>query len=307
MLALPQIITIFAISVSAKLIDIVMKTKFYLVCLLFSSCMALHAQSSQLEYRPFAEDGKVWEAQVGLIMENIYGNQIDGDTLIGGKTWKKVYNYVFMPDFGTSYYAAIRDEGKKVYAIAKGSNRPRLLYDFGLKEGEMARCGIEGNVFGCLLDKDEPVDSLLGFPFIAYLKVERIDTIEARGLQYRLFTLTLLDAYKEWFRNGEDGVFEHNIIWAEGVGSGAGPFSPWLPLPPEESLFLSCYENDTYIFGDTEFYGHFETNGLSNARYPIGERYIIYDLLGRHYATPPAKGVYIQNGKKILNDHRTVP
>ena len=80
-----------------------MKTKFILVCLFFSTCMALHAQSSQLEYRPFAEDGKVWESQVGWIMENVYGNQVDGDTLIGGKTWKKVYNYVFMPDFGISY------------------------------------------------------------------------------------------------------------------------------------------------------------------------------------------------------------
>ena len=271
-----------------------MTTKSYLVCLLFLSCMALHAQSSQLEYRPFAEDRKVWESQVGLIMENVYGNRIDGDTLIGGEIWKKVYNYIFMPDFGTSYYAAIRDEGKKVFAIAKGSNRPRLLYDFDLKEGEMVKCGIEGNVFGCLLDKDEPVDSLLGFPFITYLKVERIDTIEARGLQHRLFTLTLLDAYKERFRN------EKNIIWAEGVGSSAGPFSPWLPLPPEESLFLSCYENEVYIFGNTEFYEHFETNGISNARYPISERDIIYDLQGRSFATPPAKGLYIQNGRKLL-------
>ena len=277
-----------------------MKTKSYLVCLLFSSCMALHAQRPQLEYRPFADDGKVWKAQVGLIMENVYGNQIEGDTLIGGKIWKKVYNYVFMPDFGTSYYAAIRDEGKKVFAIAKGSNRPRLLYNFDLKEGEMVKCGIEDNAFGCLLDKDEPVDSLLGFPFIAYLKVERIDTIEVRGMQHRLFTLTLLDAYKDKFWNGEDRGGEKNIIWAEGVGSGAGPFSPWLPLPPEESLFLSCCKNDTYIFGYTEFYGHFETNGISNARYPIGKRDVIYDMLGRSYATPPVKGVYIQNGRKTL-------
>ena len=280
-----------------------MKSRIIFICLQFF-CMAAYAQSPQLEYHPFAQDGKRWKLRVGLIYENLYYNNIVGDTVIGGEVWKKVYNATGYPQLPTSYYAAIRDVGKKVYAIAKGSNRPRLLYDFGLKEDEIVKCGIESNAFGCLLDKDEPVDSLLGFPFIAYLKVERIDTVEARGLQHRLFTLTLLDAFKEWFRNGEDRVFEKNIIWAEGVGSGAGPFSPWLPLPPKESLFLSCYENEAYLFGDTEFYEHFETNGISNVRYPVSERDIIYDLQGRSYTAPPAKDVYIQNGKKILNDHR---
>ena len=63
---------------------------------IWMSCMSvmnLEAQNTQLEYRPFAQDGKVWETQVGWIMENVYGNYIDGDTLINGETWKKVYNY----------------------------------------------------------------------------------------------------------------------------------------------------------------------------------------------------------------------
>ena len=90
------------------------------------------AQTSQVEYRPFAQDGKIWHCQVGLIKENIYDNRIDGDTLIDGENWKKVYN---VPDLRKYYYAAVRDVDKKVYAIAKGSNRPRLLYDFSLKKG----------------------------------------------------------------------------------------------------------------------------------------------------------------------------
>ena len=66
---------------------------------------------------------------------------------INGEKWKKVYNYRFWPVEGKrfdTYYSSIREVGKKVYAIAKGSNRQRLLYDFDLKEGNIVRCGIEG-------------------------------------------------------------------------------------------------------------------------------------------------------------------
>ena len=274
-----------------------MKTKFILVCLFFSTCMALHAQSSQLEYRPFAEDGKVWESQVGLIMENVYGNRIDGDTLIGGKTWKKVYNYVFMPDFGISYYAAIRDEGKKVYAIAKGSNRPRLLYDFGLKEGDIVMCGVEGNAFSCLLDRDEKVDTLQGFPFASFLRVERIDTIMARGLHHRRFTLTLLDAYREHFLKGRGEVID-NVVWVEGIGSGAGPFSPWLPLPPMDSFLQLCEVNRTCIFGYPDFYDAKEVDSIFAPCPVIKESNKNYDLQGRRVSVKPSRGVYIENGKK---------
>ena len=64
------------------------------------------AQTSQLEYHLFAEEGKTWETQVGGIKENVYGNQINGDTIINGESWKKVYNYVGFPECGYTYYAA---------------------------------------------------------------------------------------------------------------------------------------------------------------------------------------------------------
>lgn len=143
--------------------------KKYLLLLLMSLPFASFVQAEQEGYRPFAQEGKTWEAREGMIMENIYGNCIDGDTLIDGENWKKVYNYHGFPEFNYSYYAAIRDVGTKVYAIAKGSSRPRLLYDFGLKEGQTVRCGVEGNAFGCLLDADEKPDTLLGFEFASSL------------------------------------------------------------------------------------------------------------------------------------------
>ena len=119
----------------------------------------------------------------------------------------------------------------------------------------MVRCGVEGNAFGCLLEKDEKPDTLLGFPFESYLRVDKIDTIKVRDLQFRRFTLTLLDAYKEYYRTGEASVLD-NVVWVEGVGSGAGPFTPWMPLPARESIFTSCCIGKTCKcpFPSTVFY-----------------------------------------------------
>ena len=261
--------------------------------------ITVDAQNSQLEYRPFAKDGKAWETQVGGILENIYGNRIDGDTVINGENWKKVYNYVGFPEFNYTYFAAICDEGKKVYAIAKGSNRPRLLYDFDLKEGNTIKCGVEGNAFGCLLEKDEQVDTLLGFPFKSYLRVERIDTITARGLLHRRFTLSLLDAFYEYYRNGEDAIIE-KVIWIEGVGSGSGPFSPWMPLPPKGMFLESCYIDKDCIFGSPDFYDAQMIDAV-NCPYPTSPKSTpAYDLQGRPQLHLPAKGVYIRQGRKVV-------
>lgn len=222
------------------------------------------AQTSDMEYCPFSKEGKTWETQIGF-KENIYCFRIDGDTLINGEKWKKVYNYKGIPDFGYTYYSAIRDVGKKVYAIEKGSSRPRLLYDFGLKVGNLVKCGVEGTSFACILENDEKPDTISGFPFVSYLKVERIDIITAHGgLQYRRFMLTFLDSYQHPLRI-EDGVEMENVIWVEGVGSGAGPFSPWLLLPPRHRINLNCFINRECIFSDTDFYDNANADVKDNA------------------------------------------
>lgn len=270
-----------------------MRVKFLFARILFVYSISASAQSSQLDYRPFAQEGKLWETQVGLIKENVYGNRIDGDTVINGESWKKVYNYIGFPEFNYLYYAAIRDVEKKVYVIAKGSSRPRLLYDFGVQVGDLVRCGVEGNAFGCLLDSGEKPDTLLGFPFVNYLLVERIDTIDVRGMEHRRFTFIMLDAFRERMQMID------NIIWIEGIGSGAGPFSPWMPLPPRGTFFQSCEIDRTCIIGYSDFYENSVTNVISNIQSykKIGT---IYDLQGRRLQKAPEKGLYIQDGKKVV-------
>jgi hypothetical protein len=277
-----------------------MKKKRCLLWLLSVTFVILaKAQTSQLEYHLFAEEGKSWETQVGGIKENVYGNQINGDTIINGESWKKVYNYVGFPECSYTYYAAIRDFGKKVYAIAKGSTNQRLLYDFDLKEGDIVKCGVEGNVFGCILDKDEKSDTLLGFPFVSYLRVESIDTIKARNLVYRYFTFSLLDSFKEYYKKGEESVLD-NVVWVEGVGSGAGPFSPWMPLPPRGSILQGCEINKTCIFGFPDFYEREKATDVNSIQPDKENNISVYDLVGRILSSKSKTGIYIQDGKKVI-------
>lgn len=208
------------------------KKLLFAVCMLYVIAIPLWAQNEEPTYRPFAEEGKDWMTQVGGLYENRFYGYFEGDTIIGGKTWIKVYTEkYFFPQPKRAYYAAVRDEGEKVYAIANGSDKPRLLYDFSLKEGDFIRCGIEGNVFACLHEKDEPynapVDTLFGFPFAPYLKVDRIDIVKLRdGLTHRRFWLTMWDACR-------DLPIATPIVWVEGIGSGAGPFLPWMLQSPQ--------------------------------------------------------------------------
>ena len=280
--------------------------RFKFIWLFSTFCIASQAQEPQNDYRIFAQEGKIWENQIGVIQENVYGHFIDGDTLINGENWMKVINYIGRRVYNNSYYAAIRDVGKKVYAIAKGSRKPRLLYDFSLNVGDMVRCGVEGNAFGCLLEADETLDTLYGFRFVSYLKVERIDTIKVRGFSHRRFTLTLLDSFKEPFLS-EDGDMDRNVVWIEGVGSGAGPFFPWTPLPPRGSILQSCDVGQTCIFAYPDFYNDDDINGIDIPRSIQSGNNVFFNLYGLRILNPPTKGIYIQNGKKILNDHRTVP
>lgn len=296
-----------------------MNTRSLILFLMTISCISGWSQNTSLEYRPFAQDGKKWECQVGGIKENIYDNRIDGDTLIDGEVWKKVYNddgkFMLLPSGdGVSmiyYYAAVRDVDKKVYAIAKGSNRARLLYDFSLKEGDIVRCGIEGNKFGCLLEKGEQPDSVLGFEFEAYLKVNRIDTITDydHNQVHRVFILTLLDAYEYPLMDvrGEVSIY-NNVVWIEGVGSYTGPFSPWMPLPAQNFTLRSCSVNKDYIFGYPNDYEPYyyewegdedevETAISNNNNYGNNT---LFNLFGIQMTRQPERGIYIQNGKKFV-------
>ena len=100
-------------------------------------------KTSQLAYRPFVEDGKVWK--VGDItsgnpaqcVEHFY---FDGDTIVGGKACKKMMCQRYVnPDFhfqrpALYYVGAWYEVDKKVYFCVATNNQFKLMYDFSIED-----------------------------------------------------------------------------------------------------------------------------------------------------------------------------
>jgi len=187
-----------------------------------------------ITYRPFVEDGKVWK--VGDItsgnpaqcVEHFY---FDGDTIIGGKTCKRMMRQSYVsPDYisqdnSLSYVGAWYEEGQKVYIYDSTNNQFKLMYDFS----------IDGN-----------------------------DTIEIDNLTYVIGPRQTggINGFKGVYRNVRlwvDGESIYSVPWLEGVGGTDRPTTNVYPgyVDPLWAL-MSCtvgdeviYLNDTWEDGAT--------------------------------------------------------
>ena len=100
------------------------------------------------EYHPFVEEGKTWtiecrpQAKLNDMSSpsSFYTLRLSGDTVIYGKTWKKLYR-------DAQYITSFREENGKVYAAPySGTTEEILAYDFTLKNDsriELFRIGDE--------------------------------------------------------------------------------------------------------------------------------------------------------------------
>ena len=97
-------------------------------------------------YRPMIEDGKVWKVGSTMIRDNVVKfvgyYYFDGDTIIGGKTCKKMMRQRYVtpdyPDYAIvmqypllEYMGAWYEEDKKVYFYNPKRNKT-MMYDFSL-------------------------------------------------------------------------------------------------------------------------------------------------------------------------------
>ena len=213
-----------------------------------------------------------------------------------GKVWTYVYDYHGIDDNGNLFHETIpykewiegdtiidgktyfkmhstaikypisslkfwREDTGKVYAYDEDLEQEMLMYDFSLNKDEMA--DILGN---------------------NNIKVNKVDTISVFGIKRRR-------------------IYHDFGLWVEGVGSPALLSEPLGHLFTDGciSQMVSCYENGECVFTSQDFnatsgINDFRaTSSLTNAK---SSEY--YDLQGRRLAAPPAKGVYIQDGRKVL-------
>jgi hypothetical protein len=115
-------------------------------------------EETQDDYHPLIEEGKVWTYHYHSFNGREFNVDriIDGDTIIGGLTYKKIYDKV-----GGQYQYALREKGKKIYIVYPHHETTSLLYDFSKNAGD--------------------VINELAYPLI----VASVDTIDIDGVKFR--------------------------------------------------------------------------------------------------------------------------
>lgn len=256
----------------------------FTACLLHVYCVTILAQMPNDPFHPMLQEGKKWKTEnVWEWLPTIeYDHYIEGDTLIGGKLWKKVYSNMHGGDY--EYFAAITEEGRKVYAIASGKDRIRLLYDFSLQVGAKVGCTSESyGSFDCLVESDEEMR-------FQSMELKSIDTIKVRGLELRRFIFESYYVDKSATRSTS---FSYpSLVWVEGIGSEGGLFSSWRKASPESRV--SCYVDEEVVFTADDFHIANEPDGIwdKTDTKANADRSFIYTLQGIKTDTP-SKGIHI--------------
>lgn len=169
-----------------------MKKNYLLLVLLLLSLRSVAQNSFPL----FAQKPE-WRVDVTSFTSYISRYKFSNDTVVEGKTYAKIYNYL------------VRNEGKKTwirssfYTLPVKYSSEFLLYDFGLKQGDSVKVGPQrfGNTAAdsTILVKVESVDSIL----INNVLRKRIKINYPRCGDYRRLS---------------------SMYWVEGIGALSNPF-----------------------------------------------------------------------------------
>ena len=243
--------------------------QFVLLLLLLLFALNLCAQQ---DYESFLVDGKEWRihsrGSIGLVTDLNEYYKISGDTLIDGRTYKKVYCHEegtidgkpISPKLVLAYL--MYEEGRKVYYMVAGQGKePALLYDFGLQPNATFN------------DTD--------------YALETVDTVEQANYKYAKYLL-------------KSSSSQNKVTWIEGVGSTIDLICSTETLVGATLDLISCTWPDgrQYV---TE-YGKKYLEGIHAIKNEeLKKNNEMFDLQGRRVTHPKKGGIYIQNGKKYIN------
>ena len=250
------------------------------------------------DYRPFVEEGKVWQMEQVRFDEQDRGFYeggfyycMQGDTIVNGKTWKKVYKTPFskyqeFPSDLGEHFLLVREENQKVYFQPyKGAKREEILYDFSVKQGDTLSLR-EVTTFGWIGDQEYEE------------KCNKWDSIVVRqvGLSYKtIYPYIEYTLERKFVSNSGDSACVKDY-WADGVGSLIDPFVRDISRPrigPGSYVFVhGCKVKGREVYLAM-------TMGLKIPQINT-DKAAIYDLSGRRLQAIPQRGVYIVNGKKYI-------
>ena len=235
--------------------------------LLFFFTQAIHALT---KHHDFVKEGKVWNCKYSDDINFSY--TILGDTTIAGESFKKVYlkDSKKYGDETSHYYAAVQEDGFKVYLVNDGEEEKYLLYNFGVEEGlVVTHNGVEYTAYGQKL-------------------------IQVGDNYFNIINLTV-------YIIGEEAQPSLLLPWVEGIGGSNDPFNTMRWVFLGEAKFDSCYEDGNCIFTNNDFYSSSVSDGIRSIPSDENNIPIFYDLSGRRLNGEPQHGVYIKDGRVVIN------
>ena len=275
-----------------------MRMKKIILFLLFLTVQTvLFAQGDN--YIPFVEEGKVWYCGYNhpgvtfhATAEDPSAKGIDciftmqGDTVINGKTYKKVYCQFkeYYGDENQHYYCAVREENYRVYIVEEDATEEQQIYDFS--------------------DWGETI--IFTHNDIKYGR--------NGGIRRERFLPGQVEFTIARFR-GEELNFSYGPgTWVVAVGApySSNPFSKdnldlyYRDVEPKFGKYIdvrTCMKDGEYIYMDDWRTSHGSPITSIDDISPVDNSPIdspLYDLQGRRLNAQPSKGVFIQSGKKVV-------
>ena len=226
------------------------------------------------------EDKEWWyhDSEAEMYLQEPYNFYMyaDGDTLINGLQWKKIYQKRAEP----IYEKAMREEGGRVYELRPGGEE-RLLFDFSLNVGDIY----------------EPADEPSRMMTVIAIDTVMVDSVQARR---RLLLMQQVN-----------GVTSDLTTWTEGIGSECGIDLPaywsdmdWRVVEQTHGTyyylrFLGCKDDGSDTDG-VEAPLNVQRSTFFDERSGRAERNVqrCFDLQGRRVTGQPKPGIYIVDGKK---------
>ena len=203
--------------------------------------------------------------------------RLDGDTIIGNVTYMRQYQRELKKDEGTPQEwkatgCFIGQTGSRIFYYQKGNQEdPQLLMDFSVTAGDVIPYNLEG--------------------MPSYLMVENVsDTI----------LISSTDRQSRKCIYVKDIEYNVNDVWIENIGSLEFGIEAYFMNRLSGSIprLLRCTD------GGTVLYEHPDAAVILSISHPLVQNwssdFVTYDLQGRRLESQPEKGIYIQNGKKVM-------
>jgi len=236
------------------------------------------------DYKCFAQAGKVWkvggyvqgEETPKWVREFYFDSEFTSDN--------KYSRLMSCMDGNVQYEGLCFEEDQRVYFIPDGETVPQLLYDFNSQAGDL----IALNKTDCVVE---------------YV----LDVISA-GRELRCTVFFEFQTADNSSHPSERNVCAKNV-WIEGVGSILSPLTSGSSQEGIIEQLIECTVNgDTIYTGENnpveELNRMLTNDNQDNVSFPVvyskSSNNQYYDLSGRRLSAPPAKGVYIENGKKVV-------